>query len=111
MAWLESGGCAHARQSPGYRPPDRLRHLVKIRQRTCCFPGCRRPARQCDDDHTIAYDADGPTCECNLAPLCRRHHQVKQAPGWQLTQPQPGVLTWTAPHGRTYTTGPGTYPA
>jgi hypothetical protein len=68
---LESGTCRHARETAGYVPPPRLRHLVMVRQRRCCFPGCRRPARQCDLDHTIAYDHGGRTCECNLAPLCR----------------------------------------
>ena len=110
LDWLERGGCAHPRRADSYRPPARLRELVKVRQRTCAFPGCRRPAQACDDDHTIAFDRGGPTCECNLAALCRRHHRCKQAPGWRLDQPEPGVLVWTAPHGRRYTVGPGSYP-
>jgi hypothetical protein len=44
------------------------------------------------------------------APLCRRHHQVKQALGWALTQKQPGDMTWTTPGHRSYTTGPTSYP-
>ena len=44
-----------------------------------------------------------------LAPLCRTHHQVKQAHGWTLTQPEPGILTWTTPHGRSYTITPEPY--
>ena len=111
FSWLESPTCSHARQEDRYRPGNLLRELVKTRQRTCGFPGCRRPARACDDDHTIPYDHGGRTCECNLAPLCRRHHRAKQAPGWRLTQPQPGTLTWTTPHGRSYTVTPDPYPA
>ncbi len=65
---LESGRCSHARRSAGYCPPRSLRNLVCVRQRTCSFPGCRRPAVRCDVDHTVPYDAGGPTCECNLAP-------------------------------------------
>jgi hypothetical protein len=104
---LEHGTCSHARKAPGYVPPGRLRHLVTIRQPRCCFPGCRQPALRSDLDHTIPYDQGGPTCECNLASLCRRHHQAKQAPRWQLAQHQPGVMTWKLPSGRTYqTTGP-----
>jgi hypothetical protein len=104
---LESGTCRHVRQSAGYVPPPRLRHLVMVRQRRCCFPGCRRPARQCDLDHTIPHDQDGRTCECNLATLCRRHHRAKQAPGWHLAQGTPGEMTWRLPSGREYqTTGP-----
>jgi hypothetical protein len=98
------------RETPGYRPSRALRHLIKIRDRACCFPGCRRQAVRCDDDHTIAYENDGRTCECNLSPLCRRHHQTKQAQGWQLAQTAPGTLSWTLPHGRSYITTPGHYP-
>ena len=107
---LETGECSHQRESPAYRPPPSLRHLITIRQPTCCFPGCRRPATHCDQDHTIPYDQGGKTCECNLAPLCRRHHHTKQAHGWTLAQPEPGTMTWTSPNGRAYTTGPATYP-
>jgi hypothetical protein len=108
---IETGTCTHRRESAGYRPSNILRHIVKVRSRRCGFPGCRRPAVQCDDDHTIPYDQGGKTCECNLHPLCRRHHQTKQAPGWRLDQPQPGTLIWTMPSGRQITVTPEPYPA
>jgi hypothetical protein len=37
-------------------------------------------------------------------PLCRHHHKCKQRDGWTLEQPEPGVLVWCTPAGRTYTT-------
>ena len=43
-------------------------------------------------------------------PLCRHHHRAKQAEGWRLEQPEPGVLRWRTPAGRTYTTTPTSYP-
>ncbi len=110
LSGIECGTCAHERQTRAYRPPEMMRHLVNVRQRTCAFPGCRRPARRCDLDHTISYDEGGRTCPCNLSPLCRRHHQAKQAPGWQLQQPRPGTLVWTTPHGRSYIREPDPYP-
>jgi hypothetical protein len=110
VEWLEAGPCQHTRQTPRYRPGARLAHLVRVRNPACSFPGCRRPARRCDLDHTVPYDQGGRTCECGLSPLCRQHHQTKQAPGWHLDQPRPGTLTWTAPHGRRYTTTPEPYP-
>ena len=110
MQLLETGPCTHARRSAGYRPPPSLAHLLRIRQRTCSYPGCRRPARRCDLDHVLAYDRGGATCECNLTPLCRRHHRAKQAPRWHLSQDQPGTLTWQLPHGRSYTVTPDPYP-
>jgi Domain of unknown function (DUF222) len=108
---IEIGTCAHRRESAGYQPPDSLRHLIKTRSPRCGYPGCRRPATRCDDDHTIPYHQGGKTCECNLHPLCRRHHGAKQALGWRLEQPEPGLLTWTLPSGRRYTVAPEPYPA
>jgi hypothetical protein len=107
---IETGTCEHPRESPGYQPSNLLRHIIKTRSRRCGFPGCRRPAVRCDDDHTVPYDQGGRTCECNLHPLCRRHHQAKQAPGWHLDQPEPGTLIWTLPSGRAYTVTPEPYP-
>ena len=46
----------------------------------------------------------GRTCECNIGPVCRRHHKAKQAPRWHLEQPEPGVMTWRLPSGRVYKT-------
>jgi hypothetical protein len=111
VEWLESGGCAHRREVSGYRPPAGLEHLIGVRQQVCAFPGCQRAARRCDLDHTIPYGQGGRTCACNLAPLCRRHHRAKQAPGWQLSQPEPGTMIWTTPSGRTCTTHPSIYPS
>jgi len=107
---IAAGTCDHRHQSAGYQPSDSLRHLVKTRSPRCGYPGCRRPAWRCDDDHTVPHHKGGRTCECNLHPLCRHHHQVKQAPGWHLAQPQPGVLVWTTPSGRKYTTTAEPYP-
>jgi hypothetical protein len=46
---------------------------------------------------------------CCHNPACRRHHQCKQAPGWRLEQPEPGVMKWTTPSGRVYVTTPTVY--
>jgi hypothetical protein len=110
LQFLESGSCGHHRESPGYSWPASLRRIIETRQRTCAAPGCRRPARRCDIDHTTPYGNGGRTCECNGAPLCRRHHRCKQVPGWHLAQGQPGVMTWQLPSGRAYTTAGDLYP-
>jgi hypothetical protein len=107
---IETRTCEHRRESAGYQPSPSLRHIIKIRSPRCGYPGCRRPAARCDDDHTIPYEAGGKTCECNLHPLCRRHHQTKQTPGWHLAQPHPGELIWTTPSGRRYTATHEPYP-
>lgn len=103
---IARGRCDHRNAEPGYRPSPRLAHLVKTRTLRCCYPGCRRQAVRCDEDHTIPHDQDGLTCECNLAPLCRFHHRLKQSQGWRLEQTAPGVMTWITPGRRRHTTHP-----
>jgi hypothetical protein len=103
------GPCDHAHAEVGYHPSRKLAHLIRARNTRCTAPGCSRPAARCDLDHTCPWDQGGPTCECNLAPLCRHHHRCKQAEVWQLEQPEPGVLIWRTPSGRTYATSPTTY--
>ena len=39
--------------TPAYEIPDRIREQVVLRDRTCVFPWCTRPARGCDIDHVI----------------------------------------------------------
>ena len=104
------GPCDHSQSEDGYRPSRKLQHLVNARNLRCGAPGCGRPAARCDLDHSIAWDKGGLTCSCNLAPLCRHHHRLKQAEGWRLEQPEPGVLVWRTPAGLTYTITPAAYP-
>ena len=107
---IAKGTCDHASAEDRYTPSRKLKHLVRARTATCPAPGCGAHAAHCDLDHTLAYPA-GITCQCDLAPPCRRHHRVKQAPGWTLTQPEPGIMRWTTPAGRSYTTRPTVYDA
>ncbi|WP_210502444.1 HNH endonuclease signature motif containing protein [Nocardioides xinjiangensis] len=103
--------------APGYAIPGRIREQVILRDRTCVFPWCTRPARSCDIDHVIAYDhhadadadADvdgrpqpGPTATHNLAALCRTHHRLKTHTAWHYRAVEPGVFEWTSPHGHHY---------
>ena len=75
---------------------------VELRDSTCVFPWCHRPARGCDKDHVIPYDQGGPTCPCNLAPLCRLHHRLKTHGGWTYTILEPGTYLWRSPLGYPY---------
>ncbi|MGH3260824.1 MAG: hypothetical protein ACRDNS_02400, partial [Trebonia sp.] len=86
-----------------YVPSRKLGHLARARNQQCTAPACNAQAVHCDLDHTAPYP-DGPTCQCNLTPKCRRHHRTKQAPGWDATQPTPDTTTWTTPSGRAHTT-------
>ena len=105
---IAEGACDHASAESQYLPSRALRHLVRARTATCTAPGCLAQAVHCDIDHTAPHPA-GATCQCNLAPKCRRHHRCKQAPGWRVEQPEPGVMRWTLPSGRTHITTPTEY--
>jgi Domain of unknown function (DUF222) len=103
--------CDHARESHAYQPGDTLRHLVQVRDGDCTFPPCTRHARETDFEHATPYHQGGRTCACNAGARSRRCHRIKQSPGWNVTQPQPGTHQWTTPTGRTYTQHPRHYPA
>lgn len=90
-----------------YRPPADLKRLVTTRFATCSFPGCNRPAQNCDIDHTDPWELGGTTAVTNLAPLCRHHHRVKHNTGWQMKRtPTTGTITWISPRGTTHDTDP-----
>ena len=91
----------------GYTPSRALADFVRCRDMSCRFPGCDRPATGCDLDHTIPYQAGGPTQASNLKSLCRKHHLLKTFWGWRDQQSNDGTVTWTAPSGQTYRTTPG----
>jgi hypothetical protein len=91
--------------------PATIREQIQLRDRTCVFPGCTRPARRCDVDHIIPWDPDadaegrpqpGPTATWNLACLCRFHHRLKTHSPWRYAMVEPGVFEWTSPHGHRY---------
>ncbi len=104
----ENTGTFLAASSPSYRLPADLERHIKHRDRTCRFPGCRQPATWCDIDHVRPWLDGGPTADCNLACLCRRHHRLKQTPAWRVAFDD-GVSTWTTRTGHTYTTHPHDY--
>ena len=105
---IAKGTCGHGHREDRYRPSRRLRHLILARNATCPAPGCGASAHFADLDHTTAWPG-GVTDECNLGPPCRRDHRTKQAPGWKLEQPEPGVFRWTTPSGRSYVSRPTRY--
>lgn len=98
----ESWPCDHRL---GYAVPDRLARYLAGRHPRCVFPGCAMPAHRCDWDHVIHWP-DGPTCACNLVPLCRYHHRLKTHTNWRLTLHPDRRVTWTSPTGRRYVVHP-----
>lgn len=106
LAPLKTRWCAPCHDRPSYRPTAAIRRLIETRDRRCCFPGCRRPIRYCDADHSIPFGKGGHTCPCNLAMLCRRHHVLKQTRQWRIEHLWPGVILWISPTGHWTITAP-----
>ncbi|HEX2856543.1 MAG TPA: hypothetical protein VHO26_03550, partial [Propionibacteriaceae bacterium] len=94
-----------------YEIPDRMREALRYRQPYDTFPGSTRASSHgCDLDHTTPYQPGGPPGQTrleNLSPVSRRAHRAKTHGGWTLTQPLPGILIWTSPHGHTYLVAAG----
>lgn len=92
-----------------YKPPAALDDFVRVRDRECRVPGCRRPARWCDADHNRDFrrGRNGTTSHDNLNCLCERHHYLKDVPGWDFhLDGDTGDLTIITPTGRRHTTRP-----
>ena len=97
-----------------YRPRLALRDHVTIRDQTCRFPGCRRPAKRCQIDHSDEFcpaeSEGGVTCPCNLQCLCVFHHGLKTAGLWDSVLHSDASVTWTSPTGRSYSSQPRQWP-
>jgi uncharacterized protein DUF222 len=91
----------------GYVPSKKLAEFVRCRDLTCRWPGCDRPAFDCDLDHTVPYADGGPTHASNLKCYCRTHHLVKTFWGWSDQQLPDGTVILDSPSGHTYVTTPG----
>ena len=95
-----------------YRLPTWLNRYLRLLNRTCTFPGCAMPAWRSDIDHMLAFADGGCTCEENLHPACRTHHNEKTAGKW-VTQPHPhghGTVWTSTETGRRYVSTPEPYP-
>ncbi|PPH25345.1 hypothetical protein C5C31_04265 [Rathayibacter rathayi] len=92
-------------------PPPRMRLALQLRDRTCRFPGCTRPAASAEADHTLEWRHGGATALHNLASLCVAHHHVRHGDRWSYTLHPDGAADWTTPTGRRVVTRPPDPPA
>ncbi|WP_166785544.1 HNH endonuclease signature motif containing protein, partial [Cryobacterium cryoconiti] len=91
-----------------YKVPKDLKRLLRVRDKTCRFPGCNKSAAHCDLDHSVDWQFDGVTAHDNLAHLCRACHALKSETGWRVVHLGDGLLEWTSPTGRTFVSEPAT---
>jgi len=116
-------GSIIAMSSTKYRPPADLAAAVRMRDGICRHPGCSRPARQCEIDHSVAWKHGGATSLTNLECVCKKDHRGKH---FELIDPNGnivgtamkvehvrdefgnpnGVIRWTTATGHAYLSEP-----
>jgi hypothetical protein len=81
--------------------PWHIRRAVLLRDRTCAWPRCGRPAVYCDVHHLRHQQDGGETSLDNLVLLCQFHHDVGiHRRGWQLILHPDGTTQARSPDGR-----------
>ena len=91
-----------------YSPSPKLAEFVRMRDMTCRFPGCDKPADLSDIDHTLPWPY-GATHPSEVKCYCRKHHHLKTfwVGDWADRQYPDGRVVVTSPTGKDYTTKPG----
>jgi hypothetical protein len=81
--------------------PAHIRRAVLLRDRTCAWPRCGRPAVYCDVHHLRHKRDGGETSVENCALVCQFHHDVCiHRRGWQLILHPDGTTEARSPDGR-----------
>ncbi|HEY7278490.1 MAG TPA: DUF222 domain-containing protein [Trebonia sp.] len=81
--------------------PGHIRRAVLLRDRTCAWPRCGRPAVYCDVHHLRHKEDGGETTLDNLILVCQFHHDVCiHRRGWQLTLHPDGTTEARSPDGK-----------
>ena len=88
-------------ESESYVTPPLIGAYVEGRDGVCRFPGCNRPAENCQKDHRIDHAKGGKTAGSNLASLCQHHHNIKTDGGaFYIMDPHTGDIVWLFDDGR-----------
>jgi hypothetical protein len=81
--------------------PGHIRRAVLVRDRTCAWPRCGRPAAHCDVHHLRHQHDGGETSVDNCVLLCQFHHDVcVHRQGWHLALHPDGTTEARSPDGR-----------
>jgi 5-methylcytosine-specific restriction endonuclease McrA len=96
-------GCRLSVGTEQHAPPADMRRYLQIRDETCQGIGCTQRATLSEIDHTQAWNTGGETTVNNLVHLCKACHRLKHQSSFSTSQGPNGVLTWTSPGGKKYT--------
>jgi hypothetical protein len=89
--------------------PTGIWQAVAIRDRTCRWHGCHRPAANCEAHHVTPRRLGGCTKVTNLVLLCSFHYRLLHKRGWHATLDTAGRLDITTADGQVLTTYPPHY--
>ena len=92
-----------------YPAPPVMVEFVKTRDVDDRFPGATRTAANAQVDHIRAHAGGGPTSSANSQSLSPHTHRAKTFGGFTPRHLGHGIIQWTTPLGRTYTTRPHDY--
>jgi hypothetical protein len=79
------------------------RRALSVRDGSCRWPACDRPASRCAAHHVVHWIHGGATDLDNLVLLCHRHHRMVHEGSWQIVRGDLGALLVIPP---TVTFGP-----
>ncbi len=83
--------------------PPWLRTVLAALHQRCRGPGCDRPASWTQAAHGTPWREEHTTRLDDTLPLCTFHHKLTDERGWTTAfDNRTGIVTWTAPDGRTF---------
>ncbi|ROS25561.1 uncharacterized protein DUF222 [Rathayibacter sp. PhB127] len=91
-------------------PPPQMRLHLQLRDQTCRFAGCTRPASTSEADHTLEWRNGGETSLENLVSLCTSHHHIRHGDQWTYVTSDDRTIVWTSPTGRRISNRPPPLP-
>jgi hypothetical protein len=81
--------------------PAHIRRAVRLRDRHCAWPRCKRPAAWCDVHHIVHKKDGGKTAVKDCVLLCQFHHDVCiHRHGWQIILHPDGTTSAYGPRGQ-----------
>lgn len=101
LPWLDKAHLERVVFAPGRRVEvserarfftGATRRAIELRDRRCQHPCCDRRLGDCQVDHIVAYELDGPTTQENGQLLCGFHNRAKEKDRRTGRPPPPGAV-------------------
>lgn len=86
--------------------PDVLAHVLRHRDRTCCFPNCEVPGLRLRMHHLVSWEDGGTTDPENVGGACNGHHHDVHDRGWRVEIDADGQVRVFRPDGTRFDPAP-----